>query len=126
MLYETWLLKGCSVERSIEVNSSGNRGSLHHSEIHKKSQGTNGKSTLDLPDAVECFPWRRQFPPINRTAGGQAENPSGNHKDSKAQRKMFCIGVVVQHLVSLPAGRQVGDLSRSDASGSGYTLRLRS
>ncbi len=57
--------------------------------------------------------------------GGKAENPSGNQKDSKPQRKMFGIGVVVQHLVPLPAGRQVGDLSRSDAFGSGYTFRLR-
>ncbi len=54
----------------------------------------------------------------------QAENPSGNHKDSKAQRKMFGIGVVVQYLVALPTARQVGDLSRSDAFGRGYTFRL--
>ncbi len=38
---------------------------------------------------------------------------------------MFGIGVVVQQLVTLPAGRQVGDLLRSDAFGSGYTFRLR-
>ncbi len=38
-----------------------------------------------------------------------AENPFENHKDSKAQRKMFGIGVVVKHFVPLPAGRQVGD-----------------
>ncbi len=61
-----------------------------------------------------------------RAPRGQAENPSGNHKDSKAQRKMVGIGVVVQHLVPPPASRQVGDLSRSDAFGSGYTFRLRS
>ncbi len=59
--------------------------------------------------------------PISGKPRGQAENPSGNHKDSKKNIWYWCRCTTL----SAPAcGRHVGDLSRSDAFGSGYIFRL--